>query len=413
MSFRKRNVPLTRTTNITSPSCHAPQASSAPPTTSSLPTPTHPPGTRPSYLDSRLLTTSTGTSSLDDLLAGHGGLALGTSVLVEENGTTDYAGTLLKYFAAEGVVQGHVVYVVGVGEEWARGLPGLVIGDEKGKRKDVVVDGGREKEKMKIAWRYEGLGEFGAEPGSRVSSPAPERYKTSTTTAQFCHTFDLTKRLTIPSPSPIKFIPIPAPTNTTSSPTSPFTPIIETLRKSLTTSPPTTLHRLIIPTLLSPLTYPPQSSQPQHILQFLHSLRGLLRQHANQLTAMISLPLDLYARSTSLVRWMELLSDGVLELTPFPHSIIQAPTIGATTTTQEEPPQGILHLHRLPVFHERGGDGGKTGGLGEDLAFTLTRRRFVVRPFSLPPVDGGGGGEGEDVNAKQSRLTTRAADLEF
>lgn len=114
---------------------------------------------------------------------------------------------------------------------------------------------------------------------------------------------------------------------------------------------------------------------------------------------------------------MELLSDGVLELTPFPHSITQAqgPAIGATTA-QEDQPQGMLHLHRLPVFHERGGDGGKSSKVGEDLAFTLTRKRFVVRPFSLPPVDGGGGGEvdAQQTKEQKSKVTrTRAADLEF
>ena len=46
----------------------------------------------------------------------------------------------------------------------------------------------------------------------------------------------------------------------------------------------------------------------------------------------------------------------------------------------------MVRVHRLPVFHERGGGGG--GGVGEDLAFTVSRRRFVIRPFSLPPVEG-------------------------
>ncbi|EAQ87965.1 hypothetical protein CHGG_04584 [Chaetomium globosum CBS 148.51] len=49
------------------------------------------PGIRPSPLDGRP-TTSTGTSSLDQLLAGHGGLPLGTCLLVEEQGTTDFSG---------------------------------------------------------------------------------------------------------------------------------------------------------------------------------------------------------------------------------------------------------------------------------------------------------------------------------
>ena len=147
MSFRKRNV------GLAGPSS-APASPHSPPVT-------HPivPGVRPSPLDGRT-TTSTGTQTLDDILAGHAGLALGNSLLIEENGATDFAGALLRYFAAEGVVQGHKVHVVGVGEHWGRELPGLVgAGAAVGKENEagVIVD----KEKMKIAWRYERLGEFG------------------------------------------------------------------------------------------------------------------------------------------------------------------------------------------------------------------------------------------------------------
>jgi elongator complex protein 4 len=116
------------------------------------------PGIRPSPLDGRP-TTSTGAPSLDGLLAGHAGLALGNSLLLEEGGTTDYAGTLLRYYAAEGVVQGHAVHVIGVGEHWGRELPGLV-GAAAGEEEKGV-----EKAKMKIAWRYERLGEFGGKDG--------------------------------------------------------------------------------------------------------------------------------------------------------------------------------------------------------------------------------------------------------
>jgi len=51
-------------------------------------------------------------------------------------------------------VQGQRVHVVGVEEGWGRELPGA-----------VALEAGRGEqgggEKMKIAWRYEGLGEFG------------------------------------------------------------------------------------------------------------------------------------------------------------------------------------------------------------------------------------------------------------
>jgi len=155
MSFRKRNTGISRTPEGTSTRT----AGTAPPSL---------PGTRPSPLDGRL-TTSTGTPSLDALLAGHNGLPLGNSILIGESGTTDYAGALAKYFAAEGLMQGHSVHVLGLPEAWGRELPG-VIGDVEGSssRKDDK----NERDKMKIAWRYEGLGEHGRERRGAWSPPA-------------------------------------------------------------------------------------------------------------------------------------------------------------------------------------------------------------------------------------------------
>lgn len=117
------------------------------------------PGVRPSPLDGRL-TISTGTRSLDTLLAGHAGLALGNSILIEENGTTEFGGALLRYYAAEGALQGHQIHVLGMNDSWGRELPGLMeknTSSGKGERIDSSTN-----DKMKIAWRYERLGEFGA-----------------------------------------------------------------------------------------------------------------------------------------------------------------------------------------------------------------------------------------------------------
>lgn len=57
------------------------------------------------------------------------------------------------------------MHVVGIGEQWGRELPGVTgeIGGNGGKAAGAVVD----KEKMKIAWRYERLGEFGAGSSTR------------------------------------------------------------------------------------------------------------------------------------------------------------------------------------------------------------------------------------------------------
>ena len=159
MSFRKRNIGLVHASSRT-PQGRSPgdPERSSPQTIGAIGTQCSP-GVRPSPVDGRP-TTSTGTQTLDGVLAGHHGLALGNSLLIEESGATDYAGTLLRYYASEGVVQGHRVHVVGVGEQWGRDLPGLAGIAPSSEDKETTPS--RDEEKMKIAWRYEKLGEFGA-----------------------------------------------------------------------------------------------------------------------------------------------------------------------------------------------------------------------------------------------------------
>lgn len=105
---------------------------------------------------------------------------------------------------------------------------------------------------------------------------------------------------------------------------------------------------------------------------------------------------------------MELLSDGVLELAPFPHSIDVGPSIttSGAATAQEEKPQGMVRVHRLPVFHEKGGGGGGGGGgcVGDDLAFTVSRRKFMIKPFSLPPVEGDTEAQKGEADGKPTKI---------
>lgn len=140
MAFRKRNVALGRPGGATN----------------SDPATVNISGVRPSPLTSHPVT-STGTPSLDGLLGGHGGLSLGSNLIVEESGTTDFAGALLKYYAAEGICQNHILHVVALGDGWVRELPGIA--EERGK--DKISKSSADEEKMKIAWRYERLGQAG------------------------------------------------------------------------------------------------------------------------------------------------------------------------------------------------------------------------------------------------------------
>jgi elongator complex protein 4 len=218
----------------------------------------------------------------------------------------------------------------------------------------------------------------------------------------FCHTFDLTKRLIHPASSRIDYLQLGA--NPTQSP---FTPVVDKLTSSIASSPPDTVHRIVVPSILSPALYPPWANQPHHVLQFFQAIRALFSSHPDRLTAMVSLPLTLYPRSSGLVRWVELLFDGVLELAPFPHSAEGDTAIPrGPSGAAEEPPQGLFQVHRLPILHERG-SGTRTSE--NDWTFTLSRRKFTIKPFNLPPVEG-------DADAQQAggpEKKTAKANVEF
>ena len=223
-----------------------------------------------------------------------------------------------------------------------------------------------------------------------------------TVPALFCHTFDLTKRLTHPAAAKLDFLQL-----SVNPRESPFGPVLSRLAGTIANSSPDRVHRVIIPSLLSPALYPAHASNPQFVLQFFHGIRAILASFPQRVTAISSVPLSLYPRSSGLVRWIELLHDGVLELSPFPHSAdadIQ-PARGPGGTIEEQP-QGLLQVHRVPVLQERG-SGNATSE--NDWTFTLSRRKFTIKPFNLPPVEG----DTEAQQASSSDSKGKKSDMEF
>ncbi|KAK2614433.1 hypothetical protein N8I77_001261 [Diaporthe amygdali] len=365
MSFRKRNAVISASPSSQAAAQNRSGAQLAP-------------GLRPSPLDGRI-TTSTGTASLDGILAGHAGLPLGSSLLIEEQGTTDFAGNLLRYYAAEGLVQGHQVHVLGYPETWKHELPAVSTKQEGTSSKTTQTD-----DKMKIAWRYESL-------ASR-NAPSPAANDVDGSKAVFCHAFDLTKRL---APASIQGTLSATPASNpqglsfeAKESQSPFKVFIRNLQGKLRNSPPSTIHRAVIPSLLSPTFYSPGACQPAEVLQFLHALRALMRQYCGNLTAIITLPITLFPRSNGVTRWVELLSDGVLEMIPLPPKLGANPPSSNSESKVQEQSQGILRVHSLPIFHEKGGGGAENNHFREDLSFHLSGTKgLVIQPYVLPPME--------------------------
>lgn len=416
MSFRKRNAVLSATPSAVpgaAASARHPaqaQVQQKPPQQQQLA-----PGLRPSPLDGRL-TTSTGTASLDALLAGHAGMPMGSSILVEEQGTTDFAGALLRYYAAEGLVQGHHVHVLGFPEAWKFELPGLA-SPKSASRAGSSSDGkppgpasGAE-DRMKIAWRYEALGN-----SRNQGLPVRERDGGSAT---FCHSYDLTKRLASSAirgqfyavPSSHMGLLLSLDDDQVSSGTSSFSHFTKHLRDRLASSPPDSIHRVVVPGLLSPSLYADSACDPAEVLQFLHSLRGLLRLHPRRLTALLSLPVSLHPRGSGLTRWMELLCDGVIELVPLPATIGAGPPPAAggkdSASKDAEKAQGMVRVYTLPVYHEKGGGGAEGNYFRDNLSFSLSSSRgLVIQPYSLPPME-------DDEQKEKSPASTVKDGIDF
>lgn len=84
---------------------------------------------------------------------------------------------------------------------------------------------------------------------------------------------------------------------------------------------------------------------------------------------------------------MELLCDGVLEFIPLQSTTIHKPPPSPKNNSKDdEKVQGLVKVHSLPVFHEKGG--GSHSAL-DDQSFSLSRSKgLIIKPFYLPPADG-------------------------
>lgn len=128
-----------------------------------------PPGLRSSPSSSKILLTSSGVSSLDDVLGG--GIQLGTSfLLLGPDPHSAHCELLHEYFIAQGLASAQNVLVFDpFGKDlvescmWVAGDTGFLPDDEE------LEDA---QEKVKIAWRYERLQKF----KTTVSSKSSDQY---------------------------------------------------------------------------------------------------------------------------------------------------------------------------------------------------------------------------------------------
>ncbi|BFZ58961.1 Elongator subunit elp4 [Savitreella phatthalungensis] len=347
-----------------------------------------PRGVRASPLDGCTVT-STGCASLDAIISGHTGLPLGASFLICETGTTDFASILLRYFISEGVEQGHDIWVGGGNaKQWFENLPAIA---EPRRRVDTSTENSSARaaaqasngERMKIAWRYNHLGEFGS--GLRDGRQSGTEHENDNAGKDsdpiFCHDYDLTKRRNRSSLDPALLHDSPAPASTGD----PFTPILASLVQMLDETAkerPKNVLRCVLPGLLSPTSYPTNAALPRYYIHFMSTLRALLKKNRARMVLLCSLSVDLYPRTTPSTRWSEILLDGSFTLRPFATSATGAVNELATTAEPTgNTPQGLLLIHKMPGFES------SQAVVHNDLSFRATRKNFVIEAWTLGVLD--------------------------
>jgi elongator complex protein 4 len=318
---------------------YAPSKPSSTATSDPAPSQKLPPGVKPASSP----TVSTGTSTLDPLLSPSSGLPVASALLVEEDGTGNYSGVILRQYVAQGVTHGDKVWIGGVGDGWWRGIPGLSKQDKHTKSNDAVK---QVEEKLKIAWRY-GIND----PKTQYGDITME-----STFGEFCHVFDISEQMPFPGKTQVTFSPPPAPND------NPFQPLLTSLLSFLDSVSKTTPIRLVLPDFLNPLIYGPQSSNPSAVLKLLHILLTIINAQT-YCTLVISISTSFYPRIQPLTSWIEHLCTHVIQLRPLPRN-----------PTAAKQPQGLVSIH-------------KGGLMSKEMAYRVGRRGMVFEEWSLPPLE--------------------------
>jgi elongator complex protein 4 len=106
---------------------------------------------------------------------------------------------------------------------------------------------------------------------------------------------------------------------------------------------------------------------------------------------------------------MELLCDGVIELVPLPANspALASPSADKSDSKSADQSQGVLKVHSLPIYHEKGGGGAEGNYFRENLTFSLSASKgLVIKPFSLPPL-------GEEGQKEKSPASTVKDGMDF
>ncbi|XP_071809382.1 elongator complex protein 4-like [Asterias amurensis] len=332
------------------------------------------PGARPSLHNGQLLI-STGVPSLDFVVGG--GLAVGSVLLIEADTYGHYAQLLLRYFLAEGVMNGHAMFLGSADERpqtILKNLPCPVEDDPIKKAAQTIKNNEgatySSEDRMKIAWRYEHL----------------PKHQSTPSTHRFGHFYDLSKPMPTERLSDVPCQCFHLQEKNSSHCGSPYQRLFQQIEKQVMEGGFNLLERqtkdrnilrIAIDSLGSPLWGEEQAvnqhdrHQGAELCQFLHALRALLR---NSLAVcVVTMPTHLFP-DAAVVRRIQRMCDTAIGLESF-----------AGAEKEKNPVfkeyHGLFHIRQLPRLNSLCGHMPDT----MDLAFKLKRKKLTIEKLHLPP----------------------------
>ncbi|KAG0683614.1 hypothetical protein C6P40_005097 [Pichia californica] len=349
-------------------------------------------GLKPSIALSNINCVSTGTKDIDTILI-HGGLPVNCSLLIEEDGNTDFSGILLKRYVSQGIVQnrkeGKIVnhcIAVGMESNFGNELPDIYAGNSKERKKKLVreqegkmsvsnINAGND---LKIAWRYKK--DPLAKEDDSISSNASDDSKYP----DYNHDFDITSKIT-PSPGPteISYIRLDGG----------YDHVIFEIKKTVERElkDKNKMIRIAIPYMLNPMVYGCEDLVEFHsVVRFLYELRRIINSYTGRITLMASTSSELFEGTNVLCSLENLIFDGVLRLVPFPHEL-NILMEKVYKTQREKIKQGYVDVYRVPIL----------SGMGlmekrlKEYSFKNSKSKFHIEQWSIPV-------EEEDVDEKKN-----------
>lgn len=351
------------------------------------------PGVKPSIVLSNVYCVSTGSKDIDTVLV-HGGLPVNQTLLIEEDGSTDFSGVLVKNYVSEGIVQnrrtGKVVnhcIVIGMDASFGNELPDVYAGNSKERKKKLVQENEgklsvsnitNSNNDLKIAWRYR-KDIQGRIPGKDETGTNDEESKYP----EYSHQFDITTKIR-PSPGPneITYVPI----------TGGYESILRNVRqiaeKELKDG--SKIIRIVVPYFLNPMVYGcGEYVSYNEVVKFVFGLKRVVNMHSGRVTLIASLSSELYEETDVLATLQDTLFDGVIRLVPFPHEL-NTLMEKVYKTQREKIKQGYVDIYKVPIL----------SGLGmmekrlKEYSFKNSKTSFHVEQWSIPV-------EEEDVDEKK------------